>query len=342
MQSKLVETKIQEKLTRYAVLLLLVFSVGTLGYVLLEPEYSAFDALYMTITTLATVGYGEIHTLHFPGRLFTIGLIFVGVGLLLYILSDTAQLIVESDPRELFGRRRMREKIEKMSEHQIVCGFGRTGQEVARQLRSNAVPFVVIEMDQERCQRAQDEGMFYICGDASEDDVLKMAQIHKATGIVCALSDDAANTFIALSAKQFNERINIVCRAANPGSEAKMMRAGAHNVISPYIIAGRRMASAVTHPLVLEFLDVAMHNPTFDLRLEQIMITLHSNLAGKSLKDANIKQTVGAMVLAVNKKGQLLTNPGPDLVFEGGDILVALGAEDELTKLGDLAGSKRK
>ena len=342
MQSKLVETKIQEKLQRYAVLLLLVVGLGTAGYCALESEYTPFDALYMTITTLATVGYGEIHTLHTAGRVFTIGLILMGVGTLLYILSDTAQLIVESDPRELFGRRRMRDKIEKMSEHQIVCGFGRTGQEVARQLRSNGVPFVIIEMDQERCNRAQDEGMLYICGDASDDDVLKTAQVARATGIVCALSDDAANTFIALSAKEFNEKINIVCRAANPGAEAKMLRAGAHNVISPYIIAGRRMASAVTHPLVLEFLDVAMHNPTFDLRLEQIVITLQSKLAGTSLKDANIKQTVGAMVLAVNKKGQLLTNPGPDLVFEGGDILVALGAEDELAKLGDLAGSKTK
>lgn len=340
MFSKLLQNNIQSKLLRYGVLLFVVTSAGTTGYCLIE-HWSPFDGLYMTVTTLATVGYGETHPLSTPGRLFTICLILIGVGTLLYILSDTAQLIMETDPREFFGKKKMRDKIAKMNGHQIVCGFGRTGQEVAKQLKANSVPFVVIEQDTERCKRAEDEGFLFVCGDASEDEILKEAQVDKAAGIVCALSDDAANTFIALSAKEFNEKVKIVCRAANPGSEAKMMRAGAANVISPYVIAGRRMASAVTHPLVLEFLDVAMHNPAFDLRLEQIMISLHSKLAGLTLRDANIKQTVGAMVLAVNKKGQLLTNPGPDLVFEVGDILVALGAEDELAKLVELANEKQ-
>lgn len=340
MFSKLFQNKIQSRLLRHLVLLVLVTGIGTLGYTFLE-RWHPFDALYMTIITLSTVGYGEVHQLDRTGRIFTIGLILTGVGTLLYILSDIAQLVIETDPRELFGRRRMKDKIAKMKHHQIVCGYGRTGQEVAKQLRASNVPFVVIEADEVRAKRAEDEGVLFICGDATEDEVLQSAQVSHATGIVCALSDDAANTFIALSAKQFNDDIKIVCRAANPGSEAKMMRAGAQNVISPYIIAGRRMASAVTHPLVLEFLDVAMHNPAFDLRLEQIMISLHSKLAGLTLRDANIKQTVGAMVLAVNKKGRLLTNPGPELVFEEGDILVALGAEDELTKLGDLAGTKK-
>lgn len=344
MISKLFQDKLHStlvnKMQRYLLLILLVTGAGTLGYCLIE-HWHPFDALYMTIITLTTVGYGEVHPLHTAGRLFTICLIFMGGSTLLFILSDTAQLIVETDPKELFGRRRMREKIEKLKGHQIVCGYGRTGQEVAKQLKASRVHFVVIESDPERCKRAQDEGVLYISGDATEDEMLQQAQIESAKGIVCALSDDAANTFIALSAKQFNENINIVCRAANPGSEAKMMRAGAHNVISPYVIAGRRMASAVTHPLVLEFLDVALHNPAFDLRLEQIVISLHSKLAGMTLRDANIKQTVGAMVLAVNKKGQLLTNPGPDFVFEGGDMLVALGAEDELAKLADLAGTSR-
>ncbi len=340
MFSKLLQNKIQIKLIRYGILLLLVASAGTLGYCYIE-HWNWFDSLYMTIVTLSTVGYGEVHPLHNSGRMFTIGLILSGVGTLLYILSDTAQLIVESDPGELFGRKRMRDKIAKMSKHQIVCGFGRTGQEVAKQFLARKVEFVVIEQDPERCKRARDAGLIYLCGDATDDDVLKTAQVEKADGIVCALSDDSSNTFIALSSKEFNENIKIVCRAANPGTEAKMMRAGAHNVVSPYIIAGRRMASAVTHPLVLEFLDVAMHNPAFDLRLEQIMISLKSKLAGITLKDANIKQTVGAMVLAVNQKGRLLTNPSPNLVFEAGDILIALGAEDELKKLGELAGEKQ-
>lgn len=330
----------RNKLLRYALLILFVGGTGTFGYMHLE-HWHFFDALYMTVTTLTTVGYGETHQLHYQGRLFTIFLILFGVGTLLYILSDTAHVLLNTDHRELFGRRIMNDKIEKLEGHQIVCGYGRTGQEVARQLTVAGVPFVIIEADKNRCMKAQDDGLLWINGDATEDSTLKNARVSKASGIVCALSDDAANTFIALGAKEFNEKIKIVCRAANPGSESKMTRAGADNVVSPYVIAGRRMASAVTHPLVLEFLDVAMHNPQFDLRLEQIKITLHSKLAGKSLKDANIKQSVGAMVLAVNKNGQLLTNPGPALVFEDGDILVALGAEDELKKLSELAGAKK-
>ncbi|MBX9723172.1 MAG: potassium channel protein [Candidatus Obscuribacterales bacterium] len=340
MASKQLQSKLHHKLLRYLVLLLICVGAGTFGYCMIE-HWHPFDALYMTITTLTTVGYGEVHPLHRAGRIFTIGLILVGVGTLLYILSDTAQLIADTDPRELFGRKRMRDKIEKLKNHQIVCGFGRTGQEVAKQFMATGVDFVIIETDMENSRRAQDQGYLIITGDATEDGILREAQVSKANGIVCALSDDAANTFIALSAKEFNEKIKIVCRAANPGAESKMKRAGADKVISPYVIAGRRMASAVTHPLVMDFLDIAMHNPGFDLRLEQIMISLHGKLAGLTLRDANIKQTVGAMVLAVNKKGQLLTNPGPDLVFEDGDILVALGAEDELTKLGALAGAKK-
>jgi voltage-gated potassium channel len=338
--SKLLQNPIQRKIFRFVALLSLLIVTGTLGYCLIE-HWKPFDALYMTVTTLSTVGFGEVHPLHRGGRWFTIFLILLGVGTLAYVLSDTARFIVESDPTKYFGRKRMKDKIARMSGHQIVCGYGRTGQEVARQFAATKVPFVVIEADAERCKRAHDDGVLYLCGDATDDDMLKAAEVGKALGIVCALSDDTANTFIALSSKEFNENIKIVCRAANPGAEAKMMRAGAHNVISPYIIAGRRMASAVTHPLVLEFLDVAMHNPAFDLRIEQIVISLQSKLAGITLKDANIKQAAGTMVLAVNQKGSLLTNPNPDLVFEGGDILIALGAEDELRKLAELAGPKQ-
>lgn len=328
---------LQEKLIRYSLILLFTVGVGTFGYCVLE-NYPVFDAIYMTVTTLATVGYGEIIPLHFQGRLFTVVLILCGVGMLLYMLSDIAQLIAHTDPRELFGRARMQGRIEKLRNHHIVCGFGRTGQEVARQFGQDKIPFVLIELDANLSRRAQEEGMLVLEGDATEDNVLKQAQIQYASGIVCSLPDDAANTFIALSAKEFNENIKIVCRAANPGSEAKMLRAGAHKVISPYVIAGRRMATAVRHPLVLEFLDVAMHNPKFDLRLEQIMISSESKLKGISLKDANIKQTVGAMILAVNKGPDLITNPGPDFVFAAGDTLIALGAQDELDKLCELAG----
>lgn len=337
MRSELITNRLRVRFAWHFGLLIMLVSAGATGYMLLE-NWSFFDSLYMTITTLTTVGFGEIHPLHVSGRIFTMFILLGGAGILLYILTDTAELISRSNPGEIFGILRMKEKIDKLKEHYIVCGYGRTGQEVVAQFKQGSVPFVVIELDPELSRRALDDGLLCLRGDATEDEVLQEARVDRAMGIVCTLPDDAHNTFIALSAKGFNENIKIVCRAANPGSESKMFRAGAAKVISPYVIAGRRLATAVTHPLVLEFLDVAMHNAAFDLRLEQITISLQSKLIGITLRDANIKQISGAMVLAVSQQGRFLTNPSPDLTFAGGDILIALGAEEELGKLSELAG----
>jgi voltage-gated potassium channel len=289
------------------------------------------------LTTLTTVGYGEVHPLSKAGQIYTIVLILVGVGLLIYILSSTAELMVEANPTAYFIRRRMKERISKLQKHQIVCGFGRTGHEVARLFEHHKVPFVVVEQDLSRVKQAEELGFLSLQGDATQDDVLTLAQVQSAEGVVCTLPDDAANTFITLSAKGLNENVLVVCRAANPGSEAKMLRAGAHSVISPYIICGRRMATAVTHPLVLEFLDVAMHSPSYDLRLEHVMIASDSPLVGMSLKEANIKQSAGAMVLAVNQGGKLVTNPPPEYLFQSDDELIVLGADEELKKVRQLA-----
>jgi voltage-gated potassium channel len=314
---------------------------GTMGYCVLE-HWDLLDALFMTVTTLTTVGYGEVHDLDAKGRIYTMILILFGVGLLVYILTDMAEIVVHANPMLFWGRRRMREKIAKLSGHHVVCGFGRTGQEVARVLHQYAMPFVVVEDNAPRVVQAEALGYLAMQGDATLDETLVAAMVPSAIGIVCTLPDDASNTFITLAAKTLNEGITVVCRAANPGSEAKMMRAGAHTVISPYIICGRRMATAVTHPLVLEFLDVAMHSPTYDLRLEQVLLSATSAFHGKTLKEANIKQTAGAMVLAVNQGGKLITNPPPNLVFQSGDELIVLGAEEELKKVRLMADGNDK
>jgi voltage-gated potassium channel len=191
-------------------------------------------------------------------------------------------------------------------------------------------------------KKAEEHGHLVLQGDAASDETLIEAGVERAKGIVCALPDDTANTFIALSAKGLNEAIIIVSRAANPGSEGKMRRAGAHMVISPYVICGRRMATAVTHPLVTEFLDVVMHSPGYDLRMEQIIISKNSPFIGVTLKDANIKQTSGAMILAVNQDGKLMTNPDPELQFHIGDELIALGAAEQLKILAGLAGIEQQ
>ncbi len=330
------KTSIKSRIFHHVWIVLFVVLAGALGYMSIE-HWSFLDALFMTVTTLTTVGYGEVHPLDGQGQIYTMVLILSGVGLLFYILSDVAEILVEANPTAFFIRKRMKEKIAKLEHHQILCGFGRTGQEVARLFQQNKVPFVVVELDLPRVRQAEEAGFLALQGDATQDETLLEASVKKADGIVCSLPDDALNTFITLSARGLNEKIMVVCRAANPGSEGKMIRAGAQSVISPYIICGRRMATAVTHPLVLEFLDVAMHSPSYDLRLEQVRIPDDSKLNGCTLREANIKQRSGAMVLAVNQSGKLVTNPPPNHVFQSGDELIVLGADEELNKVRQLA-----
>jgi voltage-gated potassium channel len=296
-------------------------------------HWSLLDSLYMTVTTMTTVGFGEVHPLDDAGKLFTIVFILCSVAVAAYVLSDIVQAIMNLDLRG----RRMKDKIVKLKDHQIVCGFGRTGQEVCDHFRINETPFVVIESDAGNVQKAEEAGYLVIKGDASEDEVLTQAQIQSAKGVICALPDDSTNTFITLSAKGFNENITIVARASNLGSESKLRRAGAQMVISPYTICGRRLAASVTHPLVTEFLDVVMHTEGIDLRMEQITLGPSSGLVKAALKDASIKQTSGAMILAVRQDGKLMTNPSPDLVFQTGDELIALGTAQQLKKLSELA-----
>jgi voltage-gated potassium channel len=313
----------------------LVFA-GTVGFIFIE-HWNVLDSLFMTVTTLTTVGYGEVHPLDSIGKIYTVILILTGVGLLLYVLADMVELLLEVN----IGRRRMKDKISKLNDHYIICGYGRTGREVVHHFQEKGIDFVIIESDPEVVSEAEDDGFLVILGDASNDETLTEAQIMKARGIICTLPDDTANTFITLSAKGLNESITIVCRAGKHGSEAKMRRAGAHTVISPYVICGRRMATAVTDPLVTEFLGVLMHTPAYDLRLEQMRLDPNCALVGSTIRDANIKQESGAMVLAINQSGKLITNPSPDFVFCRGDELIVLGAQEQLNRLSVLAGARK-
>lgn len=309
--------------------------LGTSGFMIIE-HWRLIDALFMTVITLTTVGYGEVIPLSDAGKIYAMFLIIAGASTVVYVLGDMVELFVSFN----FESRRMKDQIAKLDGHYVVCGWGRTGQEVTEHFLVKKIPFVVVESDAILARKAREAGLLVIEGDATSDDVLMEARIKKAAGILCGLPDDAANTFIVLSAKELNSEIVIVSRAANPGAESKLRRAGAKMVISPYVIAGRRMATAVTQPLVTEFLDVIMHAPEYDLRIDQVSLSASSPLAGKMLKDANIKQEAGAMILAVNQNGKLVTNPLPDLVFRGGDELIALGTEDELKKLAALASAQ--
>ncbi len=327
---------IERRVALHLLRIFLLFLAGSLGYMLIE-HWSLLDSLFTTVTILATVGMSP-RPFDNGGLAFTIVLILAGGGVLFFILNDMVQIFLEANPTAIIGIRRMKQKIAKLSGHQIVCGYGRTGQEVANHFKQNKIEFVIVELDPVRLKQAEEDGFLVLQGDATSDETLQEARIDQALGIICALPDDTANTFIALTARGLNEKIMIVSRAANPGTEAKLKLAGAHKVISPYVIGGRRMATFVTHPLVMEFLDVAMHSPGFDMRLEQVSVPEDSQLVGLTLKDANIKHISGSMILAVSKHGKLITNPSPDLTFHAGDELIALGTEVELKKLAQLAG----
>lgn len=330
---RLHKRNIVRRLTRDVGAVAIPLLMGTFGFMYIE-HWRMLDALFMTVITLTTVGYGEVRPLSDSGKIFAMFVIFAGASTVVYVLGDMVELFVSFN----FELRRMKDQISKLSGHYVVCGWGRTGQEVTDHFLLQKIPFVVIEADPVLAKRAREAELLVIEGDATNDDTLLAAQIKKASGVICGLPDDAANTFIVLSAKELNSEITIVSRAANPGSESKLRRAGAKMVISPYVIAGRRMATAVTQPLVTEFLDVIMHTPEHDLRIEQVNIHDNGVIASRSLKDANIKQQSGAMILAVNQSGKLITNPLPDQLFKSGDILIALGTEEQLKKLAALAG----
>jgi len=313
--------------------------LGTCGYMLIE-HWRVLDALYMTVLTLTTVGYQEVHHLSDNGRIYTMVFILCGVGMFLNILRDMVQIIIDASSGITLRQLKMKQTIDRLTEHQIVCGYGRTGQEVIEQFLHYKHPFVIIESNPDTVKVAEQRGLLVLEGDASSDEVLMQAGIKRAKGIVCALPDDTDNTFVALSARGLNADITIVSRAANPGAESKLKRAGAHMVISPYVICGRRMAAAVTHPLITEFLDVVMHSQAYDLQMEQVIVEEDSILSGINFKEADLKHTAGAMILAVSQNGVLVNNPSPDLIFQAGNVLIALGTQDQLEKLGSLAAKK--
>lgn len=311
------------------VLIISVIMSGAIGYMTIE-RWSFLDAVFMSVITITTIGYGEVKPLSTPGRIFTILYVFVGAGLALYLWSEMAEIIFSVNPTAAFEKRRMKKRIKDLENHQIVCGFGRTGQEVAAQFAGRNTAFVVIDIDQSLVSKAEQLGYNVLHADATSDEALLAAGITRAAGVVCALADDAANTFIVLSARGLSDSVQIVCRAADVASEKKMLRAGANKVISPYVICGRRMANASTRPLLTEFLDVVVNAQEYDWHMERFQIERASALSGKTLKEANVRELSGAMVLAVGKGFDLIPNPDPSFRLSPGDELIVLGSREQL------------
>jgi voltage-gated potassium channel len=315
-------------------LLAAVVALGTLGYVVIEG-YSLLDALYMTVITLTTVGYGEIHPLDPPGRAFTILLLTLGLGTVYAAVGSALEITFGEHFRDVVGRQRMERRLQEVKDHTIICGYGRMGQEIAREFQARGRPFVVVECDPKTAAALGEAGIPHVVGDATEDEVLIRAGVERARSLIVVAPTDADNIFITLSGRSLNPRLHIVARSAREEDEHKLRRAGADRVVSPYVIGARRIAAAVTRPDVVDFLDSHAYGAERELELESICIPTTAPYAGRRLREAGIREQTGCTVLAVRSAadGHFDNNPGPETVLQAGDTMIVLGTIPQLDEL---------
>jgi voltage-gated potassium channel len=312
--------------------LVAILMVGSVGYVVLEG-WTYFEGLYMTVITLTTVGYGEVRPLSQTGRTFTILLIFWGVGFMFYVVTAIAQVVVEGQIQDVFGRRRLEREIRNLKDHFIICGFGRIGEVISRELNNNGIPIVVVDNRTQHTPILERSGYLHVIGNATQEEVLLTAGIERARGLISVVSSDADNVYIVLTARSMNPNLTIVSRAGETGSEQKLRRAGANEVISPYELGGQRMAQTILRPTVVDFMDVAL-GEGIDLSLEEVPVGGTSDIIGKPIKDSGIRQRLDLIIVAIKRlDGTMLFNPQPDAPILQGDTLIALGSKVNLDKL---------
>ncbi|MHB1016274.1 MAG: potassium channel family protein [Coriobacteriia bacterium] len=318
-----------------ALLLLGVLVLGTAGYMTIEG-WTFLDSLYMTVITVATVGFREVAELSPAGQVFTIAMVFAGIGGIAYSVGVLAEFMIEGQLTELVEGRRMAKRIEALAGHYIVAGMGRVGSVVCASFGEQGVPFVVIDRCEECEGEALEHGWLYLSGDATSEETLEAAGIARAKGLVTALDTDADNLFVAMSARELNPDLFIVARSSSITSESKILRAGADRVITPNVIGGRRMASSVLDPFVSDYLELVSHSEGVEYRLDTFRVTEQSALVGRSIRDARIRDVTGAYIMAIARGGVTDSNPSADRVLDAGDHLVAFGTRAQLDSLGEM------
>jgi voltage-gated potassium channel len=314
------------------ILLILLFS-GIFGYMFIEG-WSFLDSVYMTIITLSTVGYGEVHSTGPGGRIFTILLIFFGVSSIAYIVGLVAETLVESEIRSIFGRRKLGKKMRSLKDHYIICGYGRIGRIICKELGHKSIPLIVIEKDEQVRQQLELDELLYIDLDATEEEALIEAGIERAKGLVAVVSSDAENVYICLTARGLNPRLYILSRAEDEGTERKLLQAGANTVILPYRMGGRRMAQAIIRPTVSDFLESAIHDRSFGLDIEETVVGEDSDLNNRTLVESGIRQQMDIIIIGIKQKdGTMIFNPSSQTKIQSGDILIAMGRNKDLETL---------
>ncbi len=330
----------QKRVIAAASLIVSVLVIGTIGYTILEG-WNLFDSFYMTVITIATVGFHEVAQLSKQGRVFTVILIFMGIGTASYSIGTIVALLVEGKMMDIFRGHRMVKEITALKNHIIICGYGKIGREVCESLFSAGEAFIVIDTSEEKIDQALELGYLAAIGDATDDDILIKAGIQSARGLISAISDNSANIYLVLTARALNDTVRIVARGVGESYKKKMLRAGANAVVSPFEIGARRMAALMLKPEIVEFLEAFAPGTTYGLRLERLEIAEASSLIGKRLDQSYIKHdTGGALVLGTEKiDDRMVINPPGATVLEENDVILALGNDDQLYKLKRLTKS---
>lgn len=314
--------------------------VGTGGYVLIEG-WSVLDALYMTVITLATIGFGEVQPLSSAGRIFTMALIFLGIGSAGYSLTRLSEYLLAGNLIAQLRRRRTRMNLQKLQDHVIICGYGRVGQSSAFSLRESKRPMVIIEPNTNRAEMARGDGFWAIEGDGTQDEVLRSAGIDRAWGLIVATGHDGDNLLMVLSARTLNSQLFIVARTTSPDNEPKMRRAGANRVVSPYRMGGRHMANLMVRPHITDFLDVVTLDGGVELWLEELTITPQSKLMGQTVISAQLRRQTGVNLVAMRRgKTGIIIVPDENTLLESHDELIVLGTRDQLAQLEKLTSGK--
>jgi voltage-gated potassium channel len=316
-----------------------VLALGTAGYVLIEGM-SAVDALYLTAVTVSTVGYGDIVPVTREGKLFTVALIMTGVGTVLYLLTQLAELVIEGQLREVFGRSAMRHEIEKLRGHVIVCGYGRFGKAVVEELMRSRSPLVILDSDGTKKDELVALGVPYFIGSALSDETLEQAGLDRARAIVVATPSDSDNVFITLSARERNSRVSIHARAESESGARRLRLAGAHQVISAYQIGGARIASSILRPAVVDFLEIStLGRGEEDVALEEIRVAPGGAMVGRTVGELET-QNPRLRIVALKREGEpTRVTPAGSTRVDAGDYLVVIGERGSLEQLAELAGS---
>ena len=310
-----------------------IVAFGTCGYYFVE-HMPLFESFYMTIITISTVGYAEIVPLSQAGRALTVIIIILGITVGAYTIGLLVRAVVEGELTKIVGRRIVQKQISSLKNHFIVCGFGRIGRIMCRELAEDKIDFVVIEQDPATIEDIEMQRYLYIEMDATSEEALLEAGIMKAKGIATAVNSDANNVFITMTAKSLRPDIFVLARASEEKNEDKLIRAGASRVVSPYLIGGRRMAQMLKKPTVVDFIDIAMMGSHLGLMIEEAKIGKNSNLIGKNLVDSQLRKDYGVIIVAIKKlSGDMIFNPMPSETLEAGDVIVVLGKREDLQRM---------